>query len=210
MTTEERLDNDVKKQYVCAICIRKYSSRCALNRHLKVHENKTFKCSNCTKTFQTKANLTRHNKSVHTGSVKQHLCSYCGEWYRSRGSLIRHVKFIHKNHGKVCSICSKMCRDNAMLQRHLKSHFNDLEQCKGCHGHFKDLRAHKMSCPVTDRNPIFCEFCGKQFLAKRYLADHIKYKHIQSDKYLCHCGKIYPYRFSFKRHQLQCVKKEDV
>ena len=200
---------EVVRSFACDNCHKQFNSLKALRRHLKTHGNDTYECIQCSKTFKTKLGHDRHYKTVHCVTLKEHMCSYCGNWYKSRGSLTRHVTYNHKKCGKVCKVCKRNFRDNTALKKHLISHVDDVQECKLCCRLFKDVKTHIKNCSQKKRVRLFsCEYCGKKFLAKRYLADHINNKHIRPDSFLCSCGKVYSYRYSLKRHQKNCDNQQ--
>ena len=72
-----------------------------------------FSCKTCSKKFNLKRNLTRHEKIIH--GEKLFLCDQCDESFTRNDSLKRHQKQ-HKGKAHTCNNCRKefCCRDKFM------------------------------------------------------------------------------------------------
>lgn len=83
------------QKFVCteAGCQRKYKSKSALSKHLRVHQDtKPFPCdfAGCCQAFIQKADLNRH-KLKHTGA-KPFTCNICRKTFTQVGNLNTHLK----------------------------------------------------------------------------------------------------------------------
>lgn len=57
--------------YSCNICIKTFTSRYSLTRHLRIHVDGgvKYECSTCGKSFNDKSNLIQHER-IHTGEKR--------------------------------------------------------------------------------------------------------------------------------------------
>jgi len=80
----------------CDICGAPQKYRTSLDRHMKRHlireSNGKFKfeCKICSKSFETKQRLMRHEE-IHSG-VRDKLCDVCGRGFSVKNNLIKHYK----------------------------------------------------------------------------------------------------------------------
>lgn len=51
--------------FSCMLCKRNFKAKRSLQRHVKIHENIRFKCSDCSKSFTRVHDRNRHTKEVH-------------------------------------------------------------------------------------------------------------------------------------------------
>jgi hypothetical protein len=54
------------------------------------------------------------------------------------------------------------------LNRHMKKHSDEREVCTQCHGKFKDIKSHMVSCKAKKTKIYQCDHCDKNFSEKRY------------------------------------------
>lgn len=82
--------------YECDFCCKQFSSRSSIKTHLIMHKAiAEYDCSECTQTFKTQGNLSRHFRNVHNNS-KNWACEKCGKLFREKFQLDIHVP----NHDK--------------------------------------------------------------------------------------------------------------
>ena len=94
--------NDMELPFPCEICDNRFASESNLTNHKKhqhgigsnpeksAEEEKTYKCTNCPKSFTEQSKLDLHFK-VHTGEL-EHQCQFCDEAFDKIMALIAHLK----------------------------------------------------------------------------------------------------------------------
>ena len=132
---------DIKPLLVeCNLCHQAFDSQKSLRKHLDtIH---TFKCDLCSKSFQKKIDLKRHQR-LHDGTSSIFECKICFKTYTSPGSLHNHMRIHQESNLFRCEYCNKGFTQNHHLKRHLRIHtgispFN----CRYCNRPFK----YKTSC----------------------------------------------------------------
>uniref|UniRef100_A0A672SWN9 C2H2-type domain-containing protein n=1 Tax=Sinocyclocheilus grahami TaxID=75366 RepID=A0A672SWN9_SINGR len=160
-----------ERPYHCMDC-GKENSLCS---HSDSHgTEKTFKCTQCDKSFGFKASLTRH-KLTHTGE-RPFLCADCGKAFFSLGELLKHQRY-HTGHKPFqCSDCKKSFTQACYLQVHMRHHTGIRPySCSQCNKSFfsssrlkRHLRIH------TGEKPFQCLDCGKRFQQSYHLKVHFQ------------------------------------
>ncbi|XP_041968474.1 zinc finger protein 99-like isoform X3 [Aricia agestis] len=105
----------------CQVCDQSFVGQRRLTTHVKkVHlMDKPHKCTECEKTFFTKAELQNHHVK-HTG-LRQFLCDYCLKTFPRKKSLREHVK-IHKDDRRFkCEHCGLAFIQKCSWRSHMRS-----------------------------------------------------------------------------------------
>ena len=76
-------------------CQQSYKHPQDLNRHVAMHQETTFNCELCDKTFTQKRLLKRH-QVIHT-NLLPHVCCHCSQGFRHNTQLYRHKCKFHAN-----------------------------------------------------------------------------------------------------------------
>ena len=176
------------RSFCCSNCSKTFK----LSWHLKNHE-KTCKgkkiyaaeCKLCDKKFTTKFSFTRHKE---TCSVKEgYKCSHCKETFNTRHEHYVHMK---KKHNKTqCSICDNFVH-NQNKKRHMENNHKgetpSITKWKNDQKQKKEGKTNKYSCLE----------CRKYFFDKSNTNRHMK-KH----NYKCHiCEKSFFNENDLKSH----------
>ena len=135
------------------------------------HEEKTLKCSECSKTFRTKYKMNHHLKIVHEGQ-RPHKCDICGKSSGTIGNLQKHMNSVHKVERPFkCPECSQTFTQRYHMNVHVSS-------------------VHEKTYP------FICSKCVKRYTSKTLLMDHIAIVHEGKQPY--NCKRCHT---SFSRHQ---------
>ncbi|CAH0712985.1 unnamed protein product, partial [Brenthis ino] len=70
-----------------------------MEKHMKSHTNKRFKCESCSRSYSERNALHRHIKQAHSGI--NYPCDVCGKVYVKKGSWKAHTERAHKNKVKM-------------------------------------------------------------------------------------------------------------
>jgi hypothetical protein len=125
-----------------------------------------FECTKCNKIFTYKSNLSKHDRSVHSG-LKPYSCNKCNNTFSQNANLKAHIARKHDKVAKVyphmCVICKKAFERNNTLQEHIDNVHNELRKYN-------------------------CSICNKPFATRGGRSQHIKTVHEMSLVYPCkHC-----------------------
>ena len=126
-TTVDELNkhkDDCKIILQCKYCMKQFGYPDNLNHHIKKFQEgtrlKSFKCDDCSKTFNLQSNLQRHNVTVHQ-KIKSHKCDTCERHFGTKQELKRHNASVHDDLQKlICHMCDKKFSIKGNLDRHHK------------------------------------------------------------------------------------------
>ena len=116
-----------------------------------------------------------NNKNIKKSSRSPHECKICHNILSSRGALVKH------------------------MITHSDSKPFKCDQCEAQFNQNRDLKTHTMQKHTMQR-PHVCGICGKGFVHKFYLMEHMTY-HTGERKYQCNvCGKTFPGQSALTKH----------
>ena len=103
----------------------------------------------------------------------------------------------------TCDVCQRVLSSRGALAKHLVIHRQEKPfRCDECDLQFnqnRDLKTHKMQKHTLQR-PHVCGVCGKGFVHKFYLMEHMNY-HTGERDYQCNfCGKTFPAQSALTKH----------
>lgn len=169
-----------KWDLLCSQCGYGTNSKEMFEEHLqKAGENHAgFKCDACDKEYANQQNLDKHIQLYHV----DHHCKYCNKEYSNRNNLLRHIQ---RSHGKQkfrdipCSQCNKMFYTKWQLKVHMNLHINKKHHCQYCDYHTVYPQALKTHVKIhTKQYNCICDWCGKGFMNKCALKNHIASEHL--------------------------------
>ncbi|XP_020487170.1 zinc finger protein 84-like [Labrus bergylta] len=172
-TIKDHRSRSDQKSHDCSECTKTFRKRCDLTRHMRIHRGeKPFSCSDCGRKFNQKGNLTTHMQ-LHTGE-KPFSCSFCSKRFNQKESLLRHM-LVHTGEKPFsCSDCGESFRLKVSLAQHMFVH--------------------------TGEKPFCCSECGKGFMRKSNLTIHMA-QHTGEKPFCCsECGKRFKHKTSQKIH----------
>ena len=157
----------------CQVCGKIFYQRSYLTMHMKVHSEKKYICSYCSKKFTFKKSLEIHIRS-HTGEKPYH-CDICSKDFTRQDSLHKHQKMHLGVKPFVCETCGRQFGDKFELQRHSLSHSQEKpHKCNLCNKAYNDkkrLKEHMFHHSGT--LPYSCDLCGKGFARKYRFHQHM-------------------------------------
>ena len=108
-------------------------------------------------------------------SRSPHTCNICQSILSSRGALVKHMVTHREEKPFKCDKCSLQFNQNRDLKTHI-------------------MQKHSM------QRPHVCGICGKGFVHKFYLMEHMTY-HTGERQFQCNiCGKTFPGQSALTKH----------
>ncbi|XP_047455521.1 zinc finger protein 62 homolog isoform X2 [Mugil cephalus] len=151
------------KSYKCSECAKTFRHRSVLELHMRIHsKDKPYQCKVCGKGFRFGSYLQQH-LIIHTGK-KPYKCPDCGKDFAFLQNMRTHQK-LHQEKPFRCNSCRKGYSDETQLQHHMLSHNGDkphkCELCDKSFGLAYLLRDHMNT--HTGERPHRCDECHKTF-----------------------------------------------
>ncbi|XP_001659341.2 transcription factor grauzone [Aedes aegypti] len=205
-----------EKKYHCEVCFTKFSTRKALMRHGKVHEDFDPEEGGGTRKrkFVERAKRDMENEKMiaefinlecdscnkkfdtflilQKHSMLEHKkLSYvfcCGQRFNKKPRLVDHVHF-HLNPTKFqCKICQRKLPHTESLRRHMdRNHSGEAKTFK-C-SICPKMFTHKKFLSIHERwhnRRWHCEICDRRFICEAILKQHHKSVHTKELNYVCH------------------------
>ncbi|XP_033726599.1 uncharacterized protein LOC117316192 [Pecten maximus] len=192
-----------QEKLVCHICGKNFVSSSNLNKHMKVHGEKTCVCHICNKKFHYFEYLRVHLDGFHN-KKHQFQCSECGKILTSKPGLTSHMRQFHSDEKEThaCPTCGKVFSQKGNMKTHMYSHTKERGfQCTFCTKAFKypdQLNRHKLI--HTMQNKLQCDHCDKKFTKLYDLKKHFELFH-SGMMYVCDvCGARTGHRHTMVRH----------
>ncbi|CAH0548722.1 unnamed protein product [Brassicogethes aeneus] len=133
---ESEFEDTFDSIYQCKNCSNQFFNKEFLESHeekcLKPRaKNKLFKCSMCSKSYQTKSSLLEHRKYVHKkDQQEQFKCEKCGYQTLKKSHFKIHLKIHDKNNQLKCNFCDYTAAKLYTLNAHLLSKHNNENNIK--------------------------------------------------------------------------------
>ncbi|XP_039947455.1 zinc finger protein 888-like isoform X1 [Bactrocera tryoni] len=135
--------------FMCAHCPRKYRSKYALIKHLKVHAvmaDRPYSCPDCEMHFKHFSELDRHDLQHHA-TVRPYRCDKCFKAFATKTALKIHGQ-VHEAKGRNfrCPECNQRFKFEKSLNLHIISHKtmrHSCEICKKSYIRLAQLKTHK-------------------------------------------------------------------
>lgn len=158
-----RSDGISIKSYKCSECGKTFRHRSVLELHMRIHsKDKPYQCKVCGKGFRFGSYLQQH-LIIHTGK-KPYKCPDCGKDFAFLQNMRTHQK-LHQEKPFRCTSCRKGYSDEIQLQHHMLSHNGDkphkCDLCDKSFGLAYLLRDHMNT--HTGERPHRCDECHKTF-----------------------------------------------
>ncbi|KAL8603957.1 hypothetical protein ACOMHN_039001 [Nucella lapillus] len=182
--------------HVCRECFQYFTDLSAYKEHCSTHCDDLFLCSICGTKFEREEDFDSHapcSKDIWAEDGKGDQCVKCGLWCPNRAVVEAHRKQ-HRSQEDVqayrqgakigfpCSACEKVFKNKHACRRHVKM----VHEGVSCYKHY-------------------CEYCGKGFLTKGHMRDHIALHHLKIKRYTCdYCSQQFVCAPTLRRH----IRKE--
>ncbi|XP_047039695.1 zinc finger protein 2-like isoform X2 [Helicoverpa zea] len=138
-------------------------------------------------------------------------CAECGKHFSSKKTYRYHLNVLHKGQNRYpCPRCGKVYQWKSNLGRHLRSHkARDSGElyCALCDKRFASVATYRQHLRVSRRHvtetdfSFTCHECGKKFVSKTRLRDHIDWEHLNNIKFRCQlCNKAFKCHTSLYVH----------
>ena len=201
-----------QKSFTCEICEKVLKGNLgSYKSHLSRHDSTRYNCPKCSKTYNSKYDMKKHEKREHTNSGKKIQCPTCDKVYASKSNLKVHIKIKHSNIDTwKCDLCGKEFASPSGLAVHKKLHEDKNIKCDLCDKEFKSLykkNRHTKIMHIGNNTKHKCKICQKSF-SKSESAKRCRIMHerkVTGEKpFVCECGKRFPLDFYLKQHKQRC------
>ncbi|KAJ0184289.1 hypothetical protein K1T71_000712 [Dendrolimus kikuchii] len=231
--TENVLLNDgsvLSERFPCEFCDKTFKWKTSLRKHLETHSIQTGVkrkpyCEPCRLSFSTTSNLRKHVKSSSNHQIQLKLIKLKetqSEDLNSEKQVAR-IKQIKTSVLKStqqfrCPHCDRMFQWRGNLHRHIANHAARASGelvCKPCNRTFSSIETYNQHMKISKKHvtenvfKFVCNECGKRFLDKIKLKDHIDWDHLKNYVHICTlCEKVFKSRTSLFLHHRAVHKKD--
>ncbi|KAJ2948799.1 hypothetical protein O0L34_g8057 [Tuta absoluta] len=194
-------------EYECAHCEKRFSSKVAISRHVKTHEQGPFPCQHCNLVF-SKWN-TRNSHMWRDHQLCPYACPHCEQRFPTFHKRLAHLRDDHGQQKRFpCPYCDNVyhytsARSQHIRATHLRVHNHPCTECKM--GFFKRraLLNHLASIHGIGEKKFVCPVCSKSFYRRPILNNHMKLhlNKTKDKKFKCSvCEAEFTHRTLFKNH----------
>ncbi|XP_055848511.1 zinc finger protein ZFP2-like [Episyrphus balteatus] len=204
---------NIKANYPCNRCTRKFMQKLSWERHQKIHDdpnlNKPVSCEICGKFYINKQTLKAHIRSIHIDIGKKYVCEECGAQFKGISSLKTH-KITHTGEFPFeCEKCDRRFQSKANLFVHQDTHTETPYVCEICNKPsttLRGLRLHMVN--HSDEKPHKCHMCGNAYKRITALKKHL-IVHSGIRPYACNfCERTFADGSNKRIHMRRLHKKE--
>lgn len=141
-----------RRQHVCLICGKEFTTKWNLKLHKWTHASRTskpYKCEQCNGAFIRQTDYQAHLNSHK--SIRPYTCNYCGCKFIRKYNCQRHVREHEETKSYTCTVCNKSFHRSYYLKEHMRVH--------------------------SGARPFACHICGKTSTTKSNHNKHMKIHH---------------------------------
>lgn len=133
----QKRNREIKYEYPCHLCRKKFHHRSRLDSHLMLHE-KGFKCEQCGKEYTGTRELMSHKRFKH-GQTNISTCILCQKTFPSISNFYQHVLTHAGIRPYKCDICEEDFTQRSSLLRHRRNHPGPLPPLSSTHPQIAEL-----------------------------------------------------------------------
>ena len=179
-----------------------------LQKHKRKHRKRKRRCSNCGFTSTDKIEMQAHRKKhgktksfedeSKSPVARKYSCESCSYKASQKVTLNVHMSLVHGVENLIknifnCKECPRRLLSSRKLEDHMKLHSPPSIPCDVCGKMFhtdQNLSKHNYAVHTTDgEKQLRCNECGKGFISRTRLRDHMNI-HLGVKPHMCpHCGK---------------------
>ena len=155
----------------------------------KKKKNKTLKSSVKNEVFEEEQQLLPIDKFE--DEEGQFTCHVCGLEFTKRLDMNYHIKKNHENpEGYKCPKCPRKLKSESGLKYHMNIHDGFTFSCHMCPKVLKSKHGLAYHMNIHNSTQAFlCNDCGKSFVTKQKMQNHVRAKHTLERPYVCDtCG----------------------
>ena len=200
--TEEVTTQKTPTRRSCSECGKTFTTKAHLTRHLKSHVPNSIRCTGCHLYFQTEQEKNTHIQNKHSNNIWH----VCGKGYKRPSDLNVHLRSHEENVTAKFSCpfegCTKTFLKLTFYQDHLNNHTGqDPYECQSCTVKFKSrYERNSHYQQCAGLRDIRCDICNQTFAHRASLHHHKAAKHT-NQIFRCGCGATYKYAGGLSRHK---------
>uniref|UniRef100_A0A182K5V3 Protein krueppel n=1 Tax=Anopheles christyi TaxID=43041 RepID=A0A182K5V3_9DIPT len=213
--------------YTCERCGVEFQELRKFRLHLAAHRNlelQRYKCTICSKAFQTSTLLVRHKFEVHASKPPNQQCM---RLFKAKSNYMPHKKLLLQQEGLIeCSEtgCVQQFTSFREWRRHMKTHYPEeplyWEHKDILPESLQDASSYPKACleagcsyVAATLSLMFCHYrmhyksfqcdqCNSKYSSVSALRRHVEIRHEGVRRFECsHCGKRFAYRQKLHEHE---------
>ncbi|CAH2236877.1 jg23232 [Pararge aegeria aegeria] len=193
---------DMKR--ACHICSEIMSRDELVSHIVDVHNIKVYDCKKCPALLLTNNAYNKHTTKAHSRGACT--CIDCGQSFQTSHAFYAHIS-VHRQ--KTCPSCDKIFRNQTCYMYHVKN-CCDVDETNTNMRVDAENKSTKIFIGVGARGSTdgecVCDYCGKKFAKKKYVAAHIQIVHMKNTHRPCaYCGKSLA-----TAHMTEHLKKHEI
>ncbi|XP_041485126.1 zinc finger protein 37 homolog isoform X9 [Lytechinus variegatus] len=211
----EITDTSAKMLLQCFFCDCSFSEEKPLTKHLQTHvcvfNSDTFQCLYCKESFLSNADLVKHGR-ICSEKISEECNQSSIVYYKMDSDKIHSKNHVEEeNDQTVTALCliDHNCKQDSQspTEGNPLGHSFESRLCNSIYKTESDLesRVHvqeMVTQPVNSCTETYeCKYCGKKFIQRGHLSEHIKICLKETPCHCTHCGKRFNNKSNLKEHK---------